>query len=78
MQITVRLEEKELDNSLLETLKKLFKGKEITIVVDDSIDETAYLLSNEANKQRLLQSVININKSENLTELNLADLKHSI
>jgi hypothetical protein len=42
------------------------------------MDETEYLFSTEANKTRLLKSLENADKSENLTEINLKDFKKQL
>jgi hypothetical protein len=42
------------------------------------MDETEYLFSSEANKTRLLKSLENADKGENLIEINLKDLKKQL
>ncbi|WP_026103478.1 hypothetical protein [Pseudanabaena sp. PCC 6802] len=73
MQTIYRLKANELDLNFLEGLKATFQGKEIEIVVYE-VDETAYLLSSEANKQRLLKAIENVSKDRNLIEVNLEEL----
>ncbi len=72
MYTTYRLRADELDNDFVESLKTLFKDKEIEIIVSE-VDETAYLFQSEANKKRLLQAVQNINNQQNLVEVSLDD-----
>ncbi len=72
MYTTYRLRADELDNDFIESLKTLFKDKEIEIIVSE-VDETAYLFQSEANKKRLLQAVQNINNQQNLVEVSLDD-----
>jgi antitoxin YefM len=48
-------------------LKALFKDKNIEIVVSE-VDETAYLLQSEANRQRLLKAIQHVNDQQNLVE----------
>jgi antitoxin YefM len=60
-----RLHADELDSSLLESLKAAFKGKEIEIAVTEH-DETAYLLSTPANRERLLRSIANVEAGKNI------------
>jgi len=62
-----RLNESELDDRFIENLKTLFKGKEIEIVISE-VDETAYLLQSEPNRERLLQTIQRINSQQNLIE----------
>ena len=74
MVTTYRLRADELDQDFIEALKTLFKDKEIEIIVSE-VDETAYLLQSEANKERLLQAVQNINTQQKLVEVSLDDLQ---
>ena len=74
METTYRLRADELDQDFIEALKTLFKDKEIEIIVSE-VDETAYLLQSEANKERLLQAVQNINNQQKLVEVSLDDLQ---
>ncbi len=68
-----RLKASELDSKFLQSIKNLFKGKEIEITVSE-VDETEYLLRSEENKERLLQAVRNVKAGRNLKEVNLDDL----
>jgi antitoxin YefM len=73
MQTIYRLKASELNENFLEGLKTTFKDKEIEIIVSE-VDETEYLLKSEANKQRLLQAIENVNNNTNLVEIDLANL----
>jgi hypothetical protein len=53
----------ELNQSFIDGLKKLFKGKKIEISVKP-IDETEYLLSSEANRKELYKSIQEINEGK--------------
>jgi len=55
----------ELDQSFLDSLKAMFKNKEIEIVVYER-DETAYLLRSTANRERLLNAVREVEQNQNL------------
>jgi antitoxin YefM len=55
----------ELDESFLDAVKATFKDKEIEIAVSE-YDETAYLLRAEANRDRLLKAVAEIDESKDL------------
>ena len=62
MKHTISLELDELNLTLIEQLKEFFKNsrqKHVTIIVDDEIDETDYLLQSPANRDRLLRSLEN-------------------
>ncbi len=63
----------ELDNQFLEALKTLFKDKTIEIVVTE-VDETAYLLRSEINREHLLRAIEHVNNGENLVEVELDTL----
>jgi antitoxin YefM len=76
MQSVHRLKANELDDRFLESLKAQWGDREIEIVISDA-DETAYLMSNEANRQRLLKAVNDIDQRHNLVEVDLeAILSH--
>jgi hypothetical protein len=60
MQTVYHLRTNELDNQFLEALKTLFKDKTIEIIVTE-VDETAYLLHLDANRERLLQAIEHVN-----------------
>ena len=74
MNTIYRLNASELDEKFIQSLKALFKDKDIEIIVNE-VDETAYLLRSEANKDRLLKAVENIEKGENLVEVQIGDLQ---
>ena len=65
-----RLNASELDSQFVESLKALFKDKEIEITVSE-VDETAYLRRSEANKQRLLEAIRNVDSQTGLIEVQL-------
>lgn len=67
MQTVYRLNVNELNNAFIESLKSMFKDKEIEIAVYE-VDETAYLMSSEANRARLLSAVRNVKNNNNLVE----------
>jgi hypothetical protein len=54
---TFETEANKIDNQFLEAIKTLFKNKRIKVTIEDEIDETEYLLSNELNKEFLLRSI---------------------
>ena len=74
MHITYRLRANQLDEKFIEDLQRTYKNKEIEIVVCE-VDETQYLLKNQANKQRLLQAKNNIEQGISLVEVDLDNLE---
>ena len=64
----------ELNAGFLETIKKLFAGKEIEITVQDVQNDTSYLLKNTANKTHLLQSIASLENNQQLHVLAEHDL----
>lgn len=74
MKSIYRLNANDLDEKFIQSLKALFKDKDIEIIVN-KVDETAYLLKWEANRERLLKAVENVEKGENLIETQIGDLQ---
>lgn len=65
MQTIYQINADELDESILESIKALFKHKDIEIVVFER-DETAYLLRSENNRERLLKAVKDVEENRNI------------
>ena len=57
MEAIYKLKANEISPNLMDTIKKLFNGKEITITISSEPDETAYLTMNPANERHLLESI---------------------
>ena len=57
MEAIYKLKANEINPNLMDTIKKLFVGKEITITITSEPDETAYLLMNPANEKHLLDNL---------------------
>jgi hypothetical protein len=66
MQTHFILDSSELDYSLIDKLKVLFKNKRIELIISES-DDTSYLLSSPKNKEILLNSIKNIENHTNCT-----------
>ena len=68
----------ELDIRFIETLKIMFKNKDIEIAVCEvsqrEEDETEYLLSSVANREHLLQAIENVENNRNLVTVSLDEL----
>ena len=47
----------DISPDILESIKIAFKSKPIVITVEEQLDETAYLMSNPANKAMLEESI---------------------
>lgn len=74
MQTTYRVRAEELTSDFVEALKVTYKDKEIEIIVSDVVDDTDYLLSAEANREKLLGAIKDIEAGENLSSFSLDDL----
>lgn len=65
MQTIYKINADELDSNFLESIKVLFRHKEIEIVVSER-DETAYLLASPANREMLLNAVKDIEENRGI------------
>lgn len=54
----------ELDDKILKSIKALFKSKRISIIVEEEMDETEYLLSTEANRKHLEDALKNVKQGK--------------
>ena len=74
-----RLKANDLDNHFLKSLKAMFKNKDIEIAVCETAqneeDETAYLLKSDANRERLLKAIENVDQNRNLVTVNLDEFE---
>ena len=57
MEAIYKLKANEINPNLIETIKKLFGSKDITITITTEPDETEYLTAYPANKKHLLESM---------------------
>jgi antitoxin YefM len=75
MHTTYELNTDDLSIEFIDSLKALFPHKTIEISVCESEpDETEYLLSNPANRKRLLEAIENVSKRENLVTVSIDEL----
>jgi antitoxin YefM len=71
-----QINEAELDNNFVRALKSMFKNRNLTLTIEvEEMDTTEYLLSNTANKARLLKAVENAKQRNNLVSIDLEQLK---
>ncbi|MCU0376610.1 MAG: hypothetical protein MUF24_14995 [Chitinophagaceae bacterium] len=47
----------DINADIIEAIKAAFKSKPVTITVEEDHDETAFLLSNYKNREKLLNSI---------------------
>jgi antitoxin YefM len=73
MYTVYRVKANEIDQNFIDGLKATFQDREIEIVVYE-VDETAYLMASESNRERLLQAVENIKNRVNLVAVDLDKL----
>ncbi|MES2518011.1 MAG: hypothetical protein V4585_07885 [Bacteroidota bacterium] len=74
---TFQINEAELDNNFVKALKSMFKNRNLTLTIEvEEMDTTEYLLSNTANKTRLLKAVENAKQRKNLVNIDLEQLKN--
>ena len=66
METIFKLKAKELDISFIDSVKNLFKDREIEISIKPTQDETEYLLNTPTNKKRLLEAIKEVKQNKNL------------
>ncbi len=65
MQTIYHINADEIDERILESIKVLFKNKEIEITVSER-DETEYLLRSPANREHLLRAIEDVEADRNI------------
>ena len=78
MDVTYRLKPEELNDDFFKTLKQMFWGKKVTITVEEVPDETEYLLSNEVNREHLLQAVEDLKHGRNVHTMSIEEMESMI
>ena len=74
MQTVFRLNADELNEHFLESVRATFPHKEIEIAIAE-VDETAQLLRSDANRERLLRALADVEAGRNLVTLPAAQLE---
>ena len=54
----------ELNTDFLKAIKTLFKNQRISVTIEAEMDETEFLMSNEANKNVILESIRQAERGE--------------
>ncbi len=57
MEALIKLNASEIDATIIESIKKLFEGKDVIIQITSVSDDTSYLLSSKVNKEHLIESM---------------------
>ena len=67
MTTTFEVHTDQLDERFLASVKAMFPQRTVTIGVrDDDMDETEYLLSTPANRERLLKAIADVEAGRNI------------
>lgn len=74
MQTVFRLNADDLDEQFLASVRATFPHKEIEIAVAE-VDETAHLLRSEANRERLLRALADVEAGRNLVTVPAAQFE---
>jgi len=76
METIFKLKSAELDSKFIDSIKKLFKDREIEISIKPIQDETEYLLNSHANKKQLLDAIKEIKMNKNLIRFTSQNLRN--
>jgi antitoxin YefM len=78
MHTTYRMSAADLDDRFLASVKSLFGANEVEISIcgraQSEEDETAYLLTSEANRQHLLEALADVEAGRNLVTVKPEEL----
>jgi antitoxin YefM len=66
METIFKLKAKELDRNFIDSVKNLFKDREIEISIKPTQDETEFLFNTPANKKQLLDAIKEVKNNKNL------------
>ncbi|MFN5169621.1 MAG: hypothetical protein ACK5DD_08350 [Cyclobacteriaceae bacterium] len=74
MEATFRLNAKDVNDDLVQSIRQAFGDKDIEITITEHKDETEYLLSTEANRKQLYQSMEELGQSKGVA-MTVAELQ---
>jgi len=74
MYTTFHLKASEIDEELIKNIKSIFGKKNISITIEEDLDETAYLLSSSENRKKLKKSLDEA-KTGNFIDVSIGKLK---
>jgi len=79
MDTLVRLQADELDITLIDFLKKSFSGKRIAVhVYEEPIDETEYLLSDPVHRNKILNTIKDVEEGTNFEAYSVENIKNLV
>ncbi len=79
MDTLVRLQADELDITLIDFLKKSFRGKRIAVhVYEEPMDETEYLLSDPVHREKILRTIKEVEDGTNLKTYSMEHIKNLV
>lgn len=79
MTTTFQLEANELNDEFFNRLKAMFKDRKLAITVKTKMDETEYLLSTEANRKNLMESIAQADAGKTIrVDLDKMMRKHNV
>ena len=64
MYTTFHLKASELNENFFKAVKTMFKSRNISITIEEDMDETEYLLASEANRKMLEKSLENVEQGK--------------
>ena len=66
METIFHLNSSEIDSKFWKVVKQLFENKDVEISIKTTDDETDFLLSDPATKQKLIKAIKNVEENKNL------------
>ena len=78
MQATYRLNVTELTEDFIKALKSVYPNKDIEITVQETDDETEYLMKSEANKKELLKALEEAKKGKSYRTMSIEEMEAMI